>query len=182
MNKIIQKLKTYWLRLWGWFRHELPGAILGAFLGAVVGFWAAGIQQQGFDEDARLNELRARIDAVTLEIDKNHLWGTDSRAFSDKGDSLAVKRLYSTEALVALNTDLPRLLPADTFFNNRTAIMLSYTQSLNQLIRHRNRIRVSSSSSQGSVEFMDSVITHLETTNDTVKGDYTDWLLERRPD
>jgi len=173
-------------KIWSFLKRNFPSAILGAIIGAVIsaplGYIVSQVQQDRTELVTHNKELTARIDAAIREIQVNDYWGTNSPAYTNRDDSLPIKRYYSTDALVALTNELPSLLPGDTLIYYSTTTLLGIIYSLNQLIKQHNLIVLNPLYPDSTLKILDSLILVLEDVNATLCINHVDSLRTRLPD
>lgn len=163
-------------RILSWLKEHLPSAVLGAILGAGIGYCVSQIQQRSDAKTQREYELRTQTQAVFEEFDFNKKWGTNSLAWRKRGDSLIFKRLYSIDAMTAFMNDIPRLLPDEDHLHRLGSATLSQAHFLNQMIQHRNMLELIPFNQQQGIKALDAGIKDLMVVQDSLELRYRDSL------
>ncbi len=112
--------------------------LIGIILGFFLSLWLSHYMM----ERARVGKAKQWINAVISEIDYNLIWKTDSPAWKVKGDSVPFKAHLVCAALKGFLNNLPDLgIARDSSLNVDGRLLLTLTESANQVIDERNRLR-----------------------------------------
>lgn len=163
-------------RILSWLWEHLPSALLGAILGAGIGYCVSQIQQYSDEKAQRETELRAQARVLFDEFAFNKEWGTNSPAWRQRGDSIIFKRLYSIDAMTAFMNDIHRLLPIEDHLHRLGGATLSQAHFLNQMIQHRNMLKLIPFNQQEGIKALDAGIKALQVTQDSLEAMYRDSL------